>query len=113
MGRREELGARIRDAVDRHSNNGYYSEMAQAFFGMDVAAYEGVEPYTSGVVQGWMYGTILPRLATLRAIAAAASFDGTRVGLAWLVYGKEYATHTVREEDFLAYYWSDATATRR
>ena len=43
MGKREELGARIRDAVDKHSNNGSYSEMSQAFFGMDVAAHEHVE----------------------------------------------------------------------
>lgn len=44
MGRREELGARIRDAADRHSNNASYNEMAQLFFGMEVAAHEGTEP---------------------------------------------------------------------
>ena len=68
MGRREELGSRIRDAVDKHSNNGSYSEMAQYFFGLEVAAHERAEPYTPGVVQGWMYGSILPSLDTLRAM---------------------------------------------
>ena len=109
MGRREELGSRIRDAVDKHSNNGSYSEMSQAFFGMDVAAHEHVEAYTSGVVQGWMYGTILPRLATLRAIAKAAHFDGTAVGLGWLVYGADYARVAIDEENFLRYYGNEQT----
>jgi len=104
MGRREELGTRIRDAVDKHSNNGSYSEMSQAFFGMDVAAHEGVDPYPAGVVQGWMYGTILPSLDTLRAIAKAASFDGTMVGLAWLVYGAEYGAHAVEDDAFQQHY---------
>ena len=113
MGRRAELGARIRDAVDKHSNNGSYSEMSQAFFGMDVAAHEGVDPYPVGVVQGWMYGTILPNLDTLRAIAKAAHFDGTVVGLAWLVYGAAYSEHPVEEKSFLQYYRDSGKLTMK
>ena len=78
--------------------------MSQAFFGMDVAAPEHVEPYAAGVVQGWMYGTILPSLETLRAIAKAADFDGTPVGLGWLVFGSDYVKHAVDDEEFLRYY---------
>jgi hypothetical protein len=110
MSRREELGARIRDALDRHSNNASYNEMAQAFFGMDVAAHEGTEPYTAGVVQGWMYGTILPQLDTLRAIAKAAGFHGTVVGLRWLVYGSAYAAHAVEPEEYRRFYEAEKTA---
>jgi hypothetical protein len=113
MGKREELGARIRDAVDRHSNNGSYSEMSQAFFGMDVAAHEHAEPYTAGVVQGWMYGSILASLETLRAIAKTARFDGTAVGLGWLVFGTDYAKYAVEEEDFLSYYDAERKFMRR
>jgi hypothetical protein len=113
MGKREELGARIRDAVDKHSNNGSYSEMSQAFFGMDVAAHEHVEPYTAGVVQGWMYGAILPSLETLRAIAKTAHFDGTSVGLSWLVFGADYAKHAVEEDEFLRFYDAERKLMRR
>lgn len=113
MGRREELGSRIRDAVDKHSNNGSYSEMSQAFFGMDVAAHEHVEPYTAGVVQGWMYGTILPSLDTLRAIAKAAGFDGTVVGLQWLAYGSDYTNVAIDEESYLRYYGVERKLMRR
>lgn len=113
MGRREDLGARINDAVDKHSKNGSHSEMSQGFFGMDVAVHEGVDPYTSGVMQRWMYGTILPSLDTLRAIAAAANFDGTAVGLGWLVYGAEYVNSVVAEDDFLRYYGSERMLMRR
>lgn len=113
MGIREELGARIRDAVDKHSNNGSYSEMSQAFFGMDVAAHEHVEPYTAGVVQGWMYGAILPSLETLRAIAKTAHFDGTSVGLSWLVFGADYAKHAVEEDEFLRFYGAERKLMRR
>ena len=102
--RREALGARIRDALDRHSNNASHNEMAQLFFGMEVAAHEHVEPYTAGVVQGWMYGSILPRLDTLRAIAKTAGFEGTAVGLRWLVFGNEYGAHAVDEREYLRYY---------
>lgn len=111
MSRREELGARIRDALDRHSNNASYNEMAQAFFGMDVAAHEGTEPYSAGVVQAWMYGTILPRIDTLRAIAKAAHFDETVTGMRWLVFGSDYTAFTrtsisrgVELAEYLRYY---------
>jgi hypothetical protein len=113
MGRREELGARIRDAVDTHSNNGSYSEMSQVFFGMEVAAHEGVEPYTAGVVQGWMYGTILPNLKTLLAIAKTAHFDGPAVGVAWLVYGADYVRLPIEEEEYLRYYGAGQNLVRR
>ena len=113
MSRREELGARIRDALDRHSNNGSYSEMAQAFFGMDVAAHEGTEPYTSGVVQGWMNGAILPSLATLNAIAKAGGFDQTVTGLRWLVYGNDYANHAVELKEYLEYYEGERSGILR
>ena len=87
--------------------------MAQHFFGLDVAAHEHAEPYTSGVVQGWMYGSILPTLDTLRAIAKAANFDGTAVGLPWLAYGNDYARVAIDEESYLRYYGADRKLMRR
>jgi hypothetical protein len=107
MGRREELGARIREAVDHHSQGGSYSEMCQTFFGLDVAAHERVEPYSNAVVQGWMYGSILPSLPTLRAIATTAGFDATQVGLRWLVYGSDYQDFALEETDFERFYRRD------
>lgn len=104
MERREELGARIRDAVNEHLNNGSFSDMSLAFFGMDVAAHEGVDPYSADMVRGWMYGTIFPSLNALRAIVAAANVNSTRIGLGWLVYGTDDAKHAIENEDFLRYY---------
>jgi hypothetical protein len=65
------------------------------------------------VVQGWMYGTILPRLSTLRAMAAAAHFDGTLVGLGWLVYGADYPNHAVTDDEFQQYYRGENKLLRR
>lgn len=60
-----------------------------------------------------MYGTILPSLDTLRAIAKAAGFDNTVVGLQWLAYGDDYTRFVIEEESYLRYYGAERKLMRR